>query len=76
MKDWVMIHKIKALFDNGNGCSIKAITKELKISRNTVRTYLRMDEEAIAQRLNNTDRQKSWTVIFPPLKNYWKNTQS
>lgn len=65
MKDWVMIHKIKALFDNGNGCSIKAIAKELSISRNTVRTYLRMDEEAIAQRLNNTDRQKILDSYLP-----------
>jgi len=53
-----MIHKIKALFDNGNGCSIRSIATELSISRNTVRTYLRTGEDAIADKLNNTDREK------------------
>ena len=68
MKDWVMIHKIKALFDNGNGCSIKAIAKELNISRNTVRTYLRMDEQAIAQKLNNPERQKILDSYLPDIE--------
>jgi len=29
MKRWTMIHKIKALYDNGNGYSIRNISKEL-----------------------------------------------
>lgn len=68
MKDWVMIHKIKALFDNGNGCSIKAITRELNILRNTVRTYLCMDEETIAQRFNETDWAKILDSYLPCIK--------
>jgi len=44
-----MIHKIKALYDDGNGSSIRSIALELGISRNTVRKYLRMDEGAITE---------------------------
>jgi len=29
-----VIHKIKGLYDNGNGLSIRALSKELEISRN------------------------------------------
>ncbi|MGY6274976.1 hypothetical protein [Methylomonas sp. MgM2] len=39
-----MIHKIKSLYDAGNGLGKKAIARELKISINTVRKYLAMDE--------------------------------
>ncbi|WP_280570936.1 IS21 family transposase [Chromohalobacter sp. 296-RDG] len=42
-----MIHKIKALYDDGDGLSIRAIGQELDLSRNTVRKYLRQDEAAI-----------------------------
>ncbi len=42
-----MIHKIKAMHDEGRGSSIRAIAQELRLSRNTVRRYLRMDEEEI-----------------------------
>ena len=37
-----MIHKIKALHNEGAGLSIRSIARELGISRNTVRKYLRM----------------------------------
>ena len=30
-----MIHKIKSLYDNGNGLGKKAIARELNISKNT-----------------------------------------
>ena len=53
-----MIHKIKALHDKGNGSSIKAISQQLGVSRNTVRRYLRMDEAAIALQQDNTERCK------------------
>ncbi|WP_459874210.1 helix-turn-helix domain-containing protein, partial [Endothiovibrio diazotrophicus] len=42
-----MIHKIKAMYDEGRGSSIREIARTLKISRNTVRKYLAMDEEHI-----------------------------
>lgn len=43
-----MIHKIKAMYDDGRGSSIRAIAAELKISRNTVRKYLAMSAEEIS----------------------------
>ncbi|TWI72978.1 Homeodomain-like domain-containing protein [Desulfobotulus alkaliphilus] len=58
MKEWVVIHKIKALHDNGDGLSIRQISKELGISRNTVRKYLRMDEAAVSNCLNDPSRVK------------------
>ena len=45
MKEWVVIHKIKAMYDEGKGASIKEIRRTLNISKNTVRKYLRMDEQ-------------------------------
>ena len=53
-----MIHKIKALYDGGKGMSIRGIARELGISRNTVRKYLRMDETEITKQLDNTERKK------------------
>jgi len=38
LKEWNMIHKIKSLFDKGNGLSKKAVARELGISANTIRT--------------------------------------
>ena len=43
-----MIHKIKAMYDEGRGSSVRAIAVALKISRNTVRKYLAMSAEEIA----------------------------
>ena len=53
-----MIHKIKALYDEGNGLKIRAIARQLGISRNTVRKYLRMDEAAIEVRQSHRERRK------------------
>jgi len=53
-----MIHKIKSLYDDGKGLGKQAIARELGISKNTVRKYLAMDEEAISDYLSATDRQK------------------
>ena len=53
-----MIHKIKALYDNGKGSSVRSIAKELGISRNTVRKYLRMDESAITKMQGERGRHK------------------
>jgi len=59
MKDWVMIHKIKAMHDEGRGVSIKEISRSLGVSRNTVRKYLRMDEQVIQETLESPQRHKS-----------------
>jgi transposase len=53
-----MIHKIKSLYDDGNGLSKKAIARQLKISVNTVRKYLAMDERSISNYLDDTERHK------------------
>ncbi len=53
-----MIHKIKALHNEGAGLSIRSIARELDISRNTVRKYLRMDEVAIGEQQANRTRRK------------------
>lgn len=58
MKDWVMIHKIKAMHDRNTGASIKEISRSLGVSRNTVRKYLRMDEQAIQEALESPERYK------------------
>jgi len=58
MKEWNMIHKIKSLYDNGNGASQRQIAKELGISRNTVTKYLSMPESEISLAQEQGDRNK------------------
>jgi len=58
MKDWRMIHKIKAMYDEGQGSSIRSISRELGVSRNTVKKYLKMSGEEIAYHLNRKERIK------------------
>ena len=53
-----MIHKIKGLYDNGNGLSLRAISRELNISRNTVRKYLQMEETQISAYQEDCSRHK------------------
>ncbi len=53
-----MIHKIKALHDNGAGLSIRAISRQLSISRNTVRKYLKMSVTEIQAQQSDTERLK------------------
>jgi len=53
-----MIHHIKSLYANGQGESIRSIAEQLKISRNTVRKYLRMDEAEISRQRDNPTRCK------------------
>jgi len=53
-----MIHKVKSLYDNGNGLGKKAIARQLSLSVNTVRKYLAMDETTISAYLSNKARHK------------------
>ena len=68
MKEWVVIHRIKALHDNGDGLSIRAIEKELGVSRNTIRKYLRMSEGDVLVTKVDTSRRrrKQWDGLHPP----------
>ena len=54
-----MIHKIRAMHDSGDGASIKQISRFYKLSRNTVRKYLRMDEQAIQAAQEASQRCKT-----------------
>lgn len=58
MKGWKVIHKVKAMYDSGNGSSMRQIARELGMSRKTVRKYLQMDEDQISGRLKNGGRKK------------------
>jgi transposase len=58
MKEWIVIHQIKALYNQGNGLSERQIAKQLGISRNTVSKYLKLPEPAITALLSDTDRVK------------------
>lgn len=58
MKEWIVIHKIKSLYDNGNGLTERQIAKELSLSRNTVSKYLHMPETEMAQQLDDMTRAK------------------
>jgi transposase len=57
-----MIHKIKAMYDEGRGSSLRAIAAELKISRNTVRKYLRMSAEEITAYREGQRRERRLDV--------------
>jgi transposase len=58
MKERLVIHKIKSLYDSGNGLTERKIAKELGLSRNTVSKYLKMPEPVITEQLSETDRIK------------------
>jgi transposase len=58
MKEWIVIHQIKALYNHGNGLSARQIAKQWGISRNTVSKYLKRPEPAITVLLSETDRVK------------------
>jgi transposase len=58
MKGWIVIHKIKSLYDNGNGLTERKIAKALGLSRNTVSKYLHMPETEVARQLDEIARAK------------------
>jgi len=58
MKEWIVIHKIKSLYDNGNGLTERQIAKELRLSRNTVSKYLHMPETEMADQFDDMTRTK------------------
>ena len=58
MKEWIVIHKIKSLYDNGNGLTERQIAKELGLSRNTVSKYLHMPETEMADQRDDMTRTK------------------
>jgi transposase len=58
MKEWIVIHQIKSLYNDGTGLSVHKIAKQLNISRNTVSKYLTMSAEQIAALKADTDRPK------------------
>jgi len=54
-----VIHKVKSLYNNGQGLSQRQISKELGLSRNTVRKYLELDEESITILQKDLSREKT-----------------
>lgn len=53
-----MIHKIKSLYDNGDGLSERKIAKASGLSRNTVSKYLHMPETGMSCQLDETGRTR------------------
>ena len=72
-KESNLASKIKELNDNGNGLSVRAIAKELSLSRNTVKKYLRMNEEQIGLGLANRDRPKQLDRYFTYIKHLYQS---
>ena len=58
LKEWIVIHQIKALYDEGRGSSKKAIAKQLKVSINTVRKYLEMEVTEIEKTQSDSSKMK------------------
>ncbi len=61
-----MIHKIKSLFDNGNGLSRRQIAVQLNLSRRTVNKYLSMTEGELTACFADRSREKQ----LDPYKDY------
>lgn len=57
-----MIHKIRALHEEGQGLSIRAIGQEPGISRNPVRKYLRQEVASIEAAQSNRELEKKLDI--------------
>jgi transposase len=68
LKEWRVIHKIKALYDNGEGLKIRAIARQLGISRTTVKKYLKQDEtvtqhqQSVRKRRQRLDAHRDYII--------------
>jgi transposase len=62
-----MIHKIKSLFNEGNGSSLREIARQLGLSRHTVRKYAHLPEAQIQQRQDNPERTRKLNPFRPYL---------
>ena len=63
-----MIHKIKALYDSGEGLKIRAIARQLGLSRTTVKKYLKQEEtvteqqQTVRRRRQRLDGQRDYPI--------------
>ncbi len=57
-----MIHKIKAMWEEGRGSSQRAIPEQLKVSRNRVRKSIEMSAEEVAAYQERKARSKRLDV--------------
>jgi transposase len=59
MKGWLVVHKIKAMNDDGKGMTGRQIAKTLGISRNTVSKYLSMSEVEVQAYMDEKLRESA-----------------
>jgi hypothetical protein len=62
MKEWIVIHQIKALYNHGNGLSARQIAKQWGIFRNTVSKYLKRHNLRLRSCCPKRTGSRSWTI--------------
>jgi hypothetical protein len=70
-----MIHWIKALYDEGRGSSIRAIAKQLRVSRNTVKKYPGWTKSRLPRTGSGRGAASAWTFIVPISSTCWRPTR-